>query len=364
MTTVYILILTTASLPVQSVIERTHDGASSAIVSYRNSRLELSEGTLPVIRKQQTLSDQESAAQPKGDQSRPAPQQSGQQAGQQSGQQVDPQDRRSFWERVFRLPPLRKRVEKALTEEWKFTDTKPRHIEYLLTEEGEDDRQFFLYSTNARQYQRLLKEYKCGFEDRNGKIVDDSFDTIRDYGPELIKNYPVLMENRELIKRYFAGVFRDGRIGSQALIRISNSMWFGPFETAKFKLAAHLLNSQYQVPNHVIGPMLASVGDSFWLRRVLSRRSSAQEFHQLLNRMAPPSSDGSGNAFAPALQLLVIGEEHKIPFKSLDSFIEQLKLRPQDLGPFSSIVYNLGAYKLASEIKCPTFAQFLRRQLD
>src|SRR6185369_4333343 len=29
-----------------------------------------------------------------------------------------------------------------------------------------------------------------------------------------------------------------------------------------------------------------------------------------------------------------------------------------------AIVYNLGAYRLADEIKCPTFAVFLRRELD
>ena len=378
----YILIVSTAaSLPAQPAIERAHQTADSKIVSSGNSRLQLSEGAFSIVRisradivaveelqeqpidskseplpQQQKPSDQASPAHPKEDQSAPA--------GQSTAQQAEQAERRSFWERVFRLPPLRKRVEKALAEDWKFTEIRPRHVEWLLTEEGEDARQFFLYSTNARQYQRLLKEYRCGFEDRNGKIVDDSFDTITEYGPELIKNYPILMENRELIKRYFAGVFRDGRIGTQSLIRISNSMWFGPFETSKFKFTANLLHTQFQVPNHVIGPMLASVGDSFWLRRVLARKSAAQEFHNLLNRIASPSSEASGNAFAPALQLLVLGEEHKIPFKSLDAFVEQLKLRPQDFGPFSAIVYNLGAYRLAGEIKCPTFAQFLRQELD
>src|SRR5262249_28485933 len=124
-----------------------------------------------------------------------------------------------------------------------------------------------------------------------------------------------------------------------------------------------ILHTRFQVPNHVIGPMLASVGDSFWLRRVLFRKTAPQEFLQLLNRIAP-SSEGSGNAFAPALQLLVLGEEHKITFRSLDSFLEDLKLQPKDFGPFSATVYNLGPYRLANEVKCPTFAQFLRRILD
>src|SRR5262249_23233922 len=76
------------------------------------------------------------------------------------------------------------------------------------------------------------------------------------------------------------------------------------------------------------------------------------------------SSEGSGNAFAPALQLLVLGEENRIPFQSLDSFVEQLKLNPKDFGPFSAVIYNLGPYRLAGEIKCPTFALFLREILD
>jgi hypothetical protein len=258
---------------------------------------------------------------------------------------------------------MRKRIEKALTEDWKFSDVRPRHIESLLPDDAEELRRFFLDGSNARQYQRLVKEFGCGFEDRNGRIVDDSIDTLSEYGPELILKYPILMQNREIIKRYFAGVFRDGRIGSQSLIRISNSMWFGPFSAPKFKMSANLLNTRFQVPNHVIGPMLTSVGDTFWLRQVLFRRTAPQEFQQLLNRIAP-SSENSGNAFAPALQLLVLGAEHKLPFKALDSFVEQLKLNPKDFGPFSAAVYNLAAYRLADEIKCPTFAMFLRRMLD
>jgi hypothetical protein len=110
--------------------------------------------------------------------------------------------------------------------------------------------------------------------------------------------------------------------------------------------------------------MLASVGDSIWLKQVLSRRSAPQEFHQLLNKIAPPATEESGNAFAPALQLLVLAEEHKVPFNSLDAFVNQLNLKPKDFGPFSATIYNLGPYKLANEIKCPTFAMYLRRVLD
>jgi hypothetical protein len=64
------------------------------------------------------------------------------------------------------------------------------------------------------------------------------------------------------------------------------------------------------------------------------------------------------------LQLLVLGAEHKLPFQTLDAFVQRLDLKPKDFAPFSAAVYNLAAYRLAEEIKCPTFAQFLRRTLD
>ena len=259
---------------------------------------------------------------------------------------------------------MRVRLEKSLTENWKFNDIRTRNIDWLLTDDGEEARLFFLDGTSARQYYRLVKEYGCGFENRNGKIDDDNFDTLSEYGAELVKSYSVLMDNRELIKRYYAGVFRDGRIGTQALIRISNSMWFGPFGPPRFRMAARILHDKFQVPNHVVGPMLSSVGDSLWLRPVLFRRTGPQEFQQLLNRIAANATDDAGNAFAPALQLLVLGEEHKIPFKAIDTFVTDLKLKPKDFGPFSAIVFNLGVYRLASEITCPTFSAFLRRQLD
>lgn len=272
-------------------------------------------------------------------------------------------ERQPFWERFFKVAPMRTRLEKALNENWKFPEVRPRQIEFLLAPDEEDARRFFLDGANARQYQRLVKEFGCGFENRNGTITDDSFETLSEYGPELLAQYTVLLENRETIKRYYAGLFRENRIGTQSLIRISNSMWFGPFAAPKFKRFADLLHTRFQVPDHVIGPMLGSVGDSFWLPRVMYRKSGPQEFQQLLKKIAP-STEGSGNAFAPALQLLVIGEEHKISFKTLDDFVENLRLRPQDFGPFSAIIYNLGAYRLADEIKCPTFAHFLRRELD
>ncbi len=360
------MIVNPPSLPNQPVIEHPRLMVASKILFFGASRLELLEGVHPVIQIPRSEDSQEKVA--NGTSERVSQEAN---ASDQKSQDNNPalqqpaaEERRSFWARVFKLPPLRTRIEKSLTQDWKFTEVRPRHIETLLSEDEEEARRFFLDGINARQYQRLVKEFGCGYENRNGKIVDDSFETISEYGPELLKNYPILMENREMIKRYFAGVFRDGRIGTQSLIRISNSMWFGTFEAPKFKLFANLLHNRFQVPNHVIGPMLASVGDSIWLRQVLSRKTTPQEFHQLLNKIAPPSSEGSGNAFAPALQLLVLGEENKIPFKSLDAFVDQLKLNPKDFNPFSAVIYNLAPYRLAGEIKCPTFAQFLRKMLD
>jgi hypothetical protein len=83
-------------------------------------------------------------------------------------------DRRTFWERVFKLAPLRERLEKTLTKDWKFTDVRPRQLDTLLSDEGEEARLFFLNGGNARQYYKLRKEFGCGFEFKDGRIVDDS----------------------------------------------------------------------------------------------------------------------------------------------------------------------------------------------
>ena len=361
------MIANPVSLPNQPVIEQPCQGCASKTVFFGTSRLELLGGAFQVV-------TTENAQEPQTGGKPESPKQEAKTADQKpqdgtsqkdsSAQPTAKEERRSFWARMFKLPPLRTRIEKSLTQDWKFAEVRTRHIETLLSEDEEEARRFFLDGINARQYHRLVKEFGIGYENRNGKIVDESFESISEYGPELLKNYSILMENRELIKRYFAGVFRDGRISTQSLIRISNSMWFGTFEAPKFKLFANILHNRFQVPNHVIGPMLASVGDSIWLRQVLSRKTTPNEFNQLLNKIAPPSTEGSGNAFAPALQLLVLGEENKIPFNALYNFVDQLKLNPKDFAPFSAVIYNLAPYRLAGDIKCPTFAQFLRRMFD
>jgi len=358
-----------ASLPIPPVNEHAQAQVAIKIGFTLDSHLELSKGFFPVIHITQKSSDAAGKSQDtatdialRSSEPQQDPPVTANQDG-ASAQQTDKQERQPFWERVFRIPPLKDRVEKSLSEKWKFQDVRDRQVEFLLSENEEELRRFFLNGSYASQYHKLVKEFGCGFETRTGKVVDDTFDTLTEYGQELIEAYPILMNNREVIKRYYAGVFRDGRIGSQSLIRISRSMWFGPFEAPKFRRFAAILHTKFDVPEHVIGPMLASVGYSYWLHKIVFRSTAPTEFRQLLDKISP-SSEGSGNAFAPALQLLVIGEEHKLPYQTLYSFVDDLKLKPKDFGPFSAIIYNLGAYRMADEIKCPTFAQFLRRELD
>ncbi|HEX4945987.1 MAG TPA: hypothetical protein VFZ34_04965, partial [Blastocatellia bacterium] len=358
------MIVIPASLPVQPIIEQSYDKVVAQSVSYGNSRLDLAKGVIHVRQssgadhpEQGNLNEppESTAEREPQPQTKPSP---------SSPPDTQKAERRTFWERVFNVPPMRKRLERVFAEEWKLNDIRTRNIDWLLTPEGEEARIFFLYSGNARQYHRLVKEFGCGFEDRSGRISDDTFDTLNEYGPDLIKNYSILMDNKESIKRYFAGNFRNGRIGTETLIRISNSMWFSPFVSARFRVTAKFLHDRFQVPNHVVGPMLASVGDSPWLRRVLFRKTAVQEFQQLLSKISPAASEESGNAFAPALQLMVLGEEHKLPYPTLVQFVTDLKLKPKDFGPFSAVVFNLGLFQLANEIKCPTFSVFLRKQLD
>src|SRR5262249_59642522 len=160
------------SLPTQPVIEQASDRADSKGVSFGDSRLELSDRALFVIQlsrsrapvevetqnlaslPQEKHPDQEPQAESKAGQNRPQPEQA---------------EHSTFWERVFRMPPLSKRIERALTEDWKFSEVRPAQVEELLSEDSEETRAFFLSGSNARQYQRLVKEFGCGFETKDGK---------------------------------------------------------------------------------------------------------------------------------------------------------------------------------------------------
>jgi len=153
------MILNPASLPVQPVIERASDRIDAKIVIFDKSYLELSKGMLTIIVSPGILQDKSPV---KDSEAAKQSEQQDQQKDDKNGpDQVSAPEKRSFWERVFKIPPVRKRIEKSLTVDWKFADVRPRHIEYLASEEGEEARVFFLNGSNARQYHKILKEFKC-----------------------------------------------------------------------------------------------------------------------------------------------------------------------------------------------------------
>ena len=92
-----------------------------------------------------------------------------------------------------------------------------------------------------------------------------------------------------------------------------------PFEARRFKLAAYYLHNRFQVP-------ITSSVRCFERRRLSWSPADnvstdcTQEFRQLLADFLA-IEPRIGNAFAPALQLMVLGEEQKVPFTSLDSFV-------------------------------------------
>src|ERR671931_285879 len=144
------MIIYPASLPVQPVIDRVHDRTVSGRVTFGNSRLELLEGSLVIIQQapaadnaagkvqEQEKPLEQKAEKPKSGKQDPPPAQD--KSGESPQQAVQQQDKRSFWQRLFKLPPLRDRIEKSLNEEWKFPSVRPRHIEYLMSEDGEEAR--------------------------------------------------------------------------------------------------------------------------------------------------------------------------------------------------------------------------------
>jgi hypothetical protein len=69
------------------------------------------------------------------------------------------------------MPPVSKDL-KEPHREWAL-EYRPHNIEWLLSDEGEDARIFFLDGSNARIPQ-ARQGVRLRPEDRNGKIVDDS----------------------------------------------------------------------------------------------------------------------------------------------------------------------------------------------
>lgn len=287
----------------------------------------------------------------------------------QQPQQQPGENERGFLRRLLHLPPpkpLAERIEYALTEKWKFAEIRPHHIASLLEKDAEDTRLFFLSGYNAQCYRNLKKMYGLASQTRSGEVVDDPFETIRDHGPQLLSNYEILRnrDNYELIKRYWSGYYRQGKIGTETLNRIAATNWLGPFQRDHLLTYASILHKVFKVDEALIGPMLGSVGDSFALRKVLFG-TGPDKFHQLVNYIsAPLPNQFASDAYIPALQLLLLAEEKKIPVQSVLAFVSRLKLAHQDLTAFAAIVYNLNAHHLERDVTCPTFARFLRKLLD
>jgi hypothetical protein len=284
-------------------------------------------------------------------------------------QQQQGEPEKGFFRRLFNLPPpkpLREKIETALTEKWQFAEVRPYQIAALMEKDAEEARLFFLSGYNAHCYRNLKKMYGLASETRSGDVVDDPIETIRDHGPQLLSNYLLLhnRETRDLIKRYWGGYYRQGKIGTETLNRIASTNWLGAFQKDHLRTYAAILNKVFKVDDPVIGPMLGSVGDSFALRKVLFG-TGPDKFHQLVDYIAAPlPNQFSYDAYVPALQLLLLAEEKKIPIPSVLSFVSRLKLERKDLRAFAAIVYNLNAHRLDKDVTCPTFGMFVRKLLD
>jgi hypothetical protein len=292
-------------------------------------------------------------------QSQQSPQPAQQPAGQQKG----------FFRRLFNLPPpkpLAERLETALTVKWQFADVRPYQIAALMEKEAEEARLFFLSGYNAHCYRNLKKLYGLASPTRSGEVVDDSIETIREHGPQLLSNYLLLnnRETRDLIRRFWGGYYRQGKLGTETLNRIASTNWLGAFQKDHLITYAAILNKTFKVEEPIIGPMLGSVGDSLALRKVLFG-TGPDKFHQLVSYIsAPLPTQFANDAYVPALQLLLLAEEKKIPLPAVLSFVSRLKLERHDLRAFAAIVYNLNAHRLDKDVTCPTFGQFVRKLLD
>lgn len=275
-----------------------------------------------------------------------------------------------FWRKVFGLGPARpmaERLEVSLKEKWKFPEVKRYQIEALLEPEADEKLHFFLDGYFADRYLRLKKYYGLATATRNGRVVDDSIETLAEFGPRLLSFYDVLndAENRRNIPRYFGGFYRDGKLSTETLVNIASTNWLGVFMRKRFYVYAELLHTRFNLPQGLCGPLLSSVGDSFMLSKILFRKSGPDEFHRLADVIAAPlPEDKRNDALVPALELLILAAKREIPVASAISFVQQMKLQPEHFKAFSSIVYTLWAHNHDVDISCPTFAAFIRKVLE
>lgn len=293
-----------------------------------------------------------------------------QQAEPQSSQPAEKEADRSFWRKVFGLGPARpvaERLETSLREKWKFTDLKRYQIESLLAPEADEKLRFFLDGFNASRYLKLKKVYGLATPTRSGRVVDDDIQLIGQFGPELLKSYDMLRddESRRIVTRYFAGYYRDGRIGTETLVKIASTNWLGVFMRKRFVMYAELLHTRFNLPQAVCGPLLAGIGDSFMLSNILFRKSGPEDFRRLVDVIAAPlPEDKHNDVLVPALQLLVLAAKQNIPVSGVVSFVHLMKLQPEHFRAFSAIVYTLWAHNHDVDISCPIFSAFIRKVLD
>lgn len=288
----------------------------------------------------------------------------------QAKRQGSEEQARSFWRKVFGLGPprpVRERLEESLREKWKFTDVKPYQLDELLTPEADEKLQFFLDGYNAGRYLRLKKIYGLAAPVRSERLIDDDIQVLAEFGPDLVSYYELLNndENRRNIPKYFGGYYRDGKIGTEMLVKIAATNWLGVFMRKRFVVYAELLHSRFNLPYAVCGPLLASIGDSYMLSNILFRKSGPEEFERLAREIAVALPDDRKNdALVPALQLLVLATKQDIPVSGVISFVNLMKLKPQHFRGFTSIVYTLWAHNHEVDISCPTFSAFVSKVLD
>ena len=108
---------------------------------------------------------------------------------------------------------MAERLEVSLKEKWKFPEVKRYQIEALLEPEADEKLHFFLDGYFADRYLRLKKYYGLATATRNGRVVDDSIETLAEFGPRLLSFYDVLndAENRRNIPTPAVARLREQR---------------------------------------------------------------------------------------------------------------------------------------------------------
>ena len=275
-----------------------------------------------------------------------------------------------FWRKLFGMgprKPLAERIEFALKEKWKFPDVKQYHIDSFLEPGAEEMQDFFLDGYNSSRYLRLKTHYGLATATRSGRMIDDDIETIKQEGTKLLSYYEILNddENRRNIPKYFGGYYRDGKIGTESLVRIGSTNWFGVFMRKRFQIYAELLYSRFNLPRALCGPLLASVGDSFMLSNILYRKSGPEDFRSLADVIAAPlPEDKRADALVPALELLVLATKQDLPVSAVISFVHRMKLQAEHFKAFTSIVYTLWAHNHDVDISCPVFSAFVKKVVE